>query len=108
MTIRASGPVALEVQHLAPQLLERIARHLGPWPGRAAQGGARDRLRGLAEEQAPSSRPSANPAGRTRGALRNRCAPSAKCREGPLRDVPPPPRADAWPGRDRAAARRSP
>jgi hypothetical protein len=30
LTIRAAGPVALELQHLAPQLIERINAHAGP------------------------------------------------------------------------------
>ncbi len=29
LTIKASGPVALEISHMEPQILERIALHLG-------------------------------------------------------------------------------
>jgi len=55
LTIRAAGPVALELQHLAPQLIERINAHLGP--------GAVVRLKfiqsapGFAEPQAPAPLP---------------------------------------------------
>jgi len=83
LTIRASGPVALELQHLAPQLLERIARQLGP--GRVT------RLKvvqapppSLQEPQAPAPKPPPRPLDPER--LKPSLAALAALPEGPLRD----------------------
>lgn len=83
LTIRASGPVALELQHLAPQILERIARHLGP--GRVTrlklvQGPGK----GLAEEQAPLPLPPPRPVDPQR--MRDALRALSGLPEGPLRD----------------------
>lgn len=83
LTIRAAGPVALELQHLAPQLIERINAHLGP--------GAVARLRfiqsapGFAETQAqaalpPRRAPDPQALARMEAAL-------AEVPEGPLREA---------------------
>lgn len=81
LTIRAAGPVALELQHLAPQLIERINAHLGP--------GAVARLRfiqsapGVAEPQAPlPPRRAPDPQ-----ALARMEAALAEVPEGPLREA---------------------
>jgi hypothetical protein len=83
LTIRAAGPVALELQHLAPQLMERINAHLGP--------GAVVRLKfiqsapGFAEPQAPPPVPprrAPDP-----GALARMQAALAELPEGPLREA---------------------
>ena len=83
LTIRAAGPVALEVQHLAPQILERIARYLGP--GRVTrlklvQGPGK----GLAEDQAPLPPAPCRPIDPWR--VRDRLHALSELPEGPLRD----------------------
>lgn len=85
LTIRAAGPVALEVQHLAPQLLERIARHLGP--------GKVTRLkvvqappRGLAEAPAPPPVPPPPRPAEARQ-LRASLRTLSDLPEGPLREA---------------------
>ncbi len=83
LTIRAAGPVALEVQHLAPQILERIGRHLGP--GRVTRLKLVHRAaRGLAEDQAPSPLPPPRQADARR--LRDSLRALSELPEGPLRD----------------------
>lgn len=83
LTIRAAGPVALELQHLAPQLIERINAHLGS--------GAVARLKfvqsapGLAEFQAPAPLPPLRPPDPQ--ALQRIDAALAKLPEGPLREA---------------------
>lgn len=83
LTIRAAGPVALELQHLAPQLIERVNAHLGP--------GAVARLRivqahtGFAEPQAPAPVPPRRPP--DPAALARIEAALAEVPEGPLRDA---------------------
>lgn len=84
LTIRAAGPVALEVQHLAPQLLERIARHLGP--GRVTRlKVVQGPPRGLTEGQAPPPvPPPSRPVEACR--LRESLRTLSDLPEGPLRD----------------------
>lgn len=83
LTIRAAGPVALELQHLAPQLIERINAHLGP--------GAVARLRfvqsapGFAEPQAPPPLPPRRAPDPQ--ALARMEAALAEVPEGPLREA---------------------
>lgn len=85
LTIRASGPVALEVQHLAPQLLERIARHLGP--GRVTRlKVVQGPPKGLAEEQAPPPVPPPIRPAEARH-LRESLRALSDFPEGPLRDA---------------------
>lgn len=83
LTIRAAGPVALELQHLAPQLIERINAHAGA--GFVARLRIVQAARGLAEPQAAAPAPP-----------RRSPAPEAEARvdqalaglpDGPLRDA---------------------
>jgi hypothetical protein len=82
LTIRAAGPVALELQHLAPQLIERINAHAGA--GFVTRLRFVQAARGFAETQAappvPPRRPSPQAAARVETAL-------ADLPEGPLRDA---------------------
>lgn len=83
LTIRAAGPVALELQHLAPQILERVNAHLGP--GRVARlKVVRRPLAGLAEAQAPP--PLAPPRPVDAAALARIDRAVGDLPEGPLRD----------------------
>lgn len=83
LTIRASGPIALELQHLAPQLVERINAHAGA--GFVSRLRFVQAARGFAETQAaapvpPRRRPAPEAAARVDASL-------ADLPEGPLRDA---------------------
>jgi hypothetical protein len=83
LTIRAAGPVALELQHLAPQLIERINAHLGP--GAVARLKFLQSAPGFAEPQSPAPvpprrAPDLQALARMDGAL-------AELPEGPLREA---------------------
>lgn len=83
LTVRAAGPVALELQHLAPQLIERINAHVGA--GFIARLRIVQAARGHAETQAaaalpPRRAPAPEAAARVDRAL-------AELPDGPLRDA---------------------
>lgn len=83
LTIRAAGPVALELQHLAPQLVERINAHAGP--GLVSRLRFIQAPRGAAEPQAPAPAP---PPRRLPPEAAARVEQSvADLPEGPLRDA---------------------
>lgn len=83
LTIRAVGPVALELQHLAPQLIERINAHLGP--GAVARLKFLQSVPGFAEPQAPASAPPRRAPDPQ--ALARLDAALADLPEGPLREA---------------------
>ena len=75
LAIACSGPLAIELQHLAPQLIERINRHLGKI--------AVTRLRFV--QDAPPAPPPRRPA--RPAAIAQARAAVATLPEGPLRDA---------------------
>lgn len=83
LTIRASGPMALELAHLAPELIARINAHLGRDAVarlRFAQGSAGRAGRSPPETPLPPRRPGREAAARAAAAV-------AALPEGPLKEA---------------------
>lgn len=84
LTIRASGPVALELTHLAPELIERINGHLGRGVVAQLRFTERRRHRG---ETLPSPPPRPLPKRPPREAVAQAAATVADLPDGPLKDA---------------------
>jgi hypothetical protein len=84
LTIRASGPVALELAHLAPELIERINAYLGR--GAVAQLRFTERRRHRGEAQ-PAPPPRPLPKRPPREAVAKAAATVADLPDGPLKDA---------------------
>jgi hypothetical protein len=84
LTIRASGPVALELTHLAPELIERINAYLGRGAVAQLRFTERRRHRG---EALPSPPPRPLPKRPPREAVAKAAATVADLPDGPLKDA---------------------
>ncbi|WP_291299376.1 DUF721 domain-containing protein [Elioraea sp.] len=84
LTIRASGPVALELTHLAPELIARINGHLGRGAVAQLRFTERRRQRG---EGLPTPPPRPLPRPPPREAVAKAAATVADLPDGPLKDA---------------------
>lgn len=84
LTIRASGPVALELTHLAPELIARINGHLGRGAVAQLRFTERRRQRGEAPQAAP---PRPLPPKPPREAVARAAATVADLPDGPLKEA---------------------
>lgn len=85
LTIRASGPVALELVHLAPELLARINAHLGRQAVGRLRFTAEARRGAAARPPAPASAPAIRAPGQD--AVSRAASAVSALPDGPLKDA---------------------